>query len=67
MRDSPHSDPAERSPLLRLFYCNWRPTRIGRWVNTLSGWWSILRLPSREMAALEVRGRASVGDGRSPW
>lgn len=59
MRNSTHSDPAERSPLLRLFYRDWRPTRIGRWVNRFASWWSGLGLSSREMAVLEVRGRAS--------
>lgn len=59
-----HSDPAERSPLLRLFYRDWRPTRIGRWVNRLAGWWSALGLTSRETAVLEVRGRKS-GQRRS--
>jgi hypothetical protein len=59
MSNSTHSDPAERSPLLRLFYRDWRPTSIGRWVNRLAGWWSGLGLSSREMAVLEVRGRAS--------
>ena len=54
-----HSDPAERSPLLRLFYRDWRPTRIGRWVNRLASWLSVVGLSSREMAVLEVRGRAS--------
>ena len=64
MSNSTHSDPAERSPLLRLFYRDWRPTRIGRWVNRLASWWSVLGLSSREMAVLEVRGRAS-GQRRS--
>ncbi len=59
MTSSTHSDPAERSRLLRLFYRDWRPTRIGRWVNRLASWWSALGLSSREMAVLEVRGRAS--------
>jgi deazaflavin-dependent oxidoreductase (nitroreductase family) len=59
MSNPGNSDPAERSRLLRLFYRNWRPTRIGRWVNRLAGWWSALGLSSREMAVLEVRGRAS--------
>jgi deazaflavin-dependent oxidoreductase (nitroreductase family) len=49
---------------MRLFYRDWRPTRLGRWVNRLSGWWSGRGLPPRIMAALEVRGRAS-GRGRS--
>jgi deazaflavin-dependent oxidoreductase (nitroreductase family) len=59
VRSSAHSDPAERSPLLRLFYRGWRPTRIGRWVNRLARWWTALGLSSREMGVLEVRGRAS--------
>ena len=63
MSNSRHSDPAERSPLLRLFYRDWRPTRIGRWVNQLASWWSGLGLSSRD-AVLEVRGRAS-GQRRS--
>src|SRR5437867_233757 len=58
MSNSRHSDPAERSPLLRLFYRDWRPTRVGRWVNQLASWWSGLGLSSRD-AVLEVRGRAS--------
>jgi len=58
------SDPAERSPILRLFYRDWRPTRVGRWVNRLASWWSGLGLSSREMAVLEVRGRTS-GQRRS--
>jgi deazaflavin-dependent oxidoreductase (nitroreductase family) len=59
MTRSPHPDPAERSALMRLFYRDWRPTRLGRWVNRLAGWWSGLGLPPGIMAALEVRGRAS--------
>ena len=59
MSNSRHSDPADRSPLMRLFYRNWRPTRLGRWVNRLMGWWSGLGLPPRFQAALEVRGRTS--------
>lgn len=52
-------DPAERSALLRLFYRNWRPTRLGMWVNRFWGWWSGLGLPPKIQAALEVRGRTS--------
>lgn len=44
MNTSRHSDPAERNALKRLLYRNWRPTRLGRWVNWLSGWWSGLGL-----------------------
>ena len=64
MSNSKHTDPAERSPLLRLFYRDWRPTRIGRWANRLARWWSALGLASSETAVLEVRGRAS-GQRRS--
>ena len=44
---------------MRLFYRNWRPTRLGRRVNRFSGWWSGLGLPPRFQAVLEVRGRKS--------
>lgn len=54
-----HPDPAEESAVMRLFYRNWRPTRLGRWVNGLQTWWSGLGLPPSIMAALEVPGRAS--------
>jgi F420H(2)-dependent quinone reductase len=59
MNDSKHSDPAERRASMRLFYRNWRPTRLGRWANRFSGWWSGLGLPPRYMAVLEVPGRTS--------
>ncbi|MBV9546432.1 MAG: hypothetical protein JOY61_18850 [Chloroflexi bacterium] len=29
MNNSPHVDPAERSAVMRLFYRDWRPTRLG--------------------------------------
>ena len=35
MNNSTHSDPAERTALMRLFCRNWRPTRLGRWVDRL--------------------------------
>ena len=44
---------------MRLFYLNWRPTRLGRWINRLMCWWSGLGLPPNFQAALEVRGRTS--------
>jgi F420H(2)-dependent quinone reductase len=59
LKTSALSDPAERSVILRLFYRNWRPTRIGRWVNRLAGWMSILGLAPKVQAVLEIRGRAS--------
>jgi len=64
MRNLPHSDPAERSLRLRLFYRNWRPTRVGRVVNRLASWLWVLELTSSEMAVLEVPGRTS-GQRRS--
>jgi deazaflavin-dependent oxidoreductase (nitroreductase family) len=62
--DSTHSDPAERRVVLRLFYRDWRPTRLGRWANRFARWWSLVGPSSKEMAVLEVRGRAS-GQPRS--
>src|SRR5262249_44998660 len=57
--NSRHSDPAEHSALMRLFYRDWRPTRLGLFVNRLNCWWSGLRLPPKFQAALDVRGRKS--------
>ena len=62
MRNSAHPDPAERRPLLRLFYRDWRPTRLGRWANRFARWLSDLGVSSG--AVLEVRGRSS-GEPRS--
>lgn len=58
MSNAKHSDPAERSPLFRLFYRNWRPTRMGRWVNRVATWWAASGLSPTE-AVLEVPGRKS--------
>jgi deazaflavin-dependent oxidoreductase (nitroreductase family) len=44
---------------MRLLYRNWRPTRLGRWVNRLNCWWSGLGLPPKIQAVLEVQGRKS--------
>jgi deazaflavin-dependent oxidoreductase (nitroreductase family) len=49
---------------MRLFYRGWRPTRLGKWANRVSGWWSGLGLPPKFMAVLEVPGRKS-GNRRS--
>jgi hypothetical protein len=54
-----HSDPAEQSALMRLFYRNWRPTLLGRFVNRFWCWWSGLGLPPKFQAALEVQARTS--------
>ena len=58
MNDARPSDPADRTHF-RIFYRNWKPTRFGRWVNRLQGWYSGLGLPPRIQAQLEVRGRRS--------
>jgi len=59
MSHSRPPDPAESGAILRLFYRDWRPTFLGRWVNRLNCWWSSLGLPPRFQAALEIRGRVS--------
>lgn len=53
------SDPAERIAIMRLYYRDWRPTRLGRRVNRFACWWSGLGFPPKFQAVLEVRGRAS--------
>jgi deazaflavin-dependent oxidoreductase (nitroreductase family) len=63
MSNFTHVDPAERNPVWRLFYRDWRPTRAGRWANRVAAWSSALGLSSKA-AVLEVRGRAS-GQPRS--
>lgn len=62
VNDPEHRDPAESRRLMRLFYRDWHPTRLGQVVNRLSGWWSALGLPPSIQAVIEVRGRVS---GRS--
>jgi deazaflavin-dependent oxidoreductase (nitroreductase family) len=54
-----YADPAERNAVMRLFYRDWHPTRLGRWANRVQGWWSSLGLPPSFVATLEVRGRTS--------
>lgn len=49
---------------MRLFYRDWRPTRLGRRINRFWAWWSGLGLPPSVQSALEVRGRVS-GERRS--
>lgn len=44
---------------MRLFYRDWQPTRLGRWVNRFQAWWSSVGLPPHLVATLEVRGRKS--------
>ena len=52
-------DPAERSGYLRLFYRDWRPTRLGRLVNGVWAWLSGLGLTPRILLSLQVKGRRS--------
>jgi deazaflavin-dependent oxidoreductase (nitroreductase family) len=59
MNNSRLPDPADRSAILRHFYRNWRPTRLGRWINRLTCWWSGLGLPPKFQVVLEVRGRVT--------
>src|SRR5437867_10642286 len=54
-----YRDPAERSGYLRLFYRDWRPTRLGRLVNGALAWLSGLGLTPRILLTLQVRGRRS--------
>jgi hypothetical protein len=52
------SDPAEQRHL-RLFYRDWRPTRLGRIVNGTWAWLSGLGLTPQLLLTLQVRGRNS--------
>jgi F420H(2)-dependent quinone reductase len=51
-------DPAERSHL-RLFYRDWRPTRLGKLVSGALSWFSGLGLTPNVLVTLQVRGRRS--------
>lgn len=66
MSTSRFPDPAEQHRLLRLFYRDWRPTRLGRWVNRLQGWLAGAGLPPSFQVVLEVRGRKSGQRRSSP-
>src|SRR3989442_3581713 len=56
---TPYRAPAERSGSLRLFYRDWRPTRLGRLVNGALAWLSGLGLTPRVLLTLQVKGRRS--------
>jgi deazaflavin-dependent oxidoreductase (nitroreductase family) len=58
-------DPAETGRM-RLFYRDWRPTRLGRIVNRVMGWWSAAGLPPSFQQTIEVRGRTSGKPRTSP-
>ena len=53
------ADPAEQSRSLRLFYGGWRPTRLGKLLNSASAWLSGLGLTPKILLTLQVRGRSS--------
>jgi hypothetical protein len=52
-------DPAERSGYLRLFYRDWRPTRLGMLVNAALAWLSGLCLTPPLPLTLQIKGRRS--------
>ena len=52
-------DPAERSRYLRLFYRDWRPTRLGRLLTHSLAWISGLGLLPSILVTLQVKGRRS--------
>jgi len=54
-----HRDPAEQRGGLRLFYRNWRPTRLGTLVNRGWAWLSGMGLAPRVLVTLQVKGRRS--------
>ena len=56
---APYRDPAERRGNLRWFYRNWRPTRLGRFVNGAWAWLSGLGVTPRVLLTLQVKGRLS--------
>ena len=56
---APRTDPAERSGFLRLFYRDWRPTRLGRIVSGAWAWASGLGLGPRILLTLQVKDRSS--------
>jgi deazaflavin-dependent oxidoreductase (nitroreductase family) len=56
---STRQDPAERRRSLRLFYHGWRPTRLGKLVNSVWAWLSGLGLTPPILLTLQVKGRRS--------
>ena len=54
-----YRDPAEQSCYLRLFYRDWRPTRLGKLVTGTLAWVSGLGLTPPVLLTLQVRGRRS--------
>jgi hypothetical protein len=60
----PRDDPAERSGLLRYFYRNWRPTRLGRVYSSAIAWLSGAGLTPSILLTLQVSDRRN-GDIQS--
>ena len=58
MRTS-RKDPAERKGFLRLFYRDWRPTRLGKIWNRTLAWISGLGLTPQVLLTLQVKGRST--------
>jgi deazaflavin-dependent oxidoreductase (nitroreductase family) len=54
-----NTDPAERNRVMRLFYRDWRPTRLGRITNRITGWFAATGFPPHFQVVLEVTGRRS--------
>jgi hypothetical protein len=52
-------DPAERNRYLRLFYRDWRPTRLGWLLTHILAWISGLGLLPSLLVTLQVKGRRS--------
>ncbi len=52
-------DPAERMWSLRVFYRDWRPTRLGKWVDACWAWLSARGLTPPVLMTLQVKGRTS--------
>jgi hypothetical protein len=52
-------DPAERSAVLRAFYRDWRPTRLGKLNTAVWAWMAAHSLTPSVLVALQVRGRRS--------
>jgi deazaflavin-dependent oxidoreductase (nitroreductase family) len=52
-------DPAEQGRYLRLFYKDWRPTRLGKLLNGGWAWLSGLGLTPSILLTLQVKGRRS--------
>ena len=55
-----HEDPAERRGYLRWFYRGWRPTRFGRFHNSIWAWLSGLGLTPQILVTLQVKDRSNA-------